>query len=50
MAPIAGTASSVQGVVGTLGAASLGFAIGQAFDGTALPFLLGVAAARAGAS
>ena len=44
MAPIAGTASSVQGVFGTLGAAILGFAIGQAFDGTPLPFLLGVAA------
>ncbi len=35
MAPIAGTASSVQGVVGTLGAAVVGFAIGQAFDGIA---------------
>jgi len=44
MAPIAGTASSVQGVVGTLGSAALGFAIGQAYDGTALPFLLGIAA------
>ena len=44
MAPIAGTASSVQGVVGTLGAAILGFAIGQAFDGTPTPFLVGVAA------
>ena len=44
MAPIAGTASSVQGVVGTVGAAILGFAIGQAFDGTATPFLVGVAA------
>jgi DHA1 family bicyclomycin/chloramphenicol resistance-like MFS transporter len=44
MAPIAGTASSVQGVVGTLGAAIVGFAIGQAFDGTVLPYLLGCAA------
>ncbi len=34
MAPIAGTASSVQGVIGTIGAAILGFLIGQAFDGT----------------
>ena len=34
MAPIAGTASSVQGVIGTVGAAGLGFPIGQAFDGT----------------
>ena len=43
MAPIAGTASSVQGVVGTLGAAIIGFAIGQAFDGTPTPFLVGTA-------
>jgi len=43
MAPIAGTASSVQGVIGTLGSAAIGFAIGQAFNGTALPFLLGFA-------
>jgi DHA1 family bicyclomycin/chloramphenicol resistance-like MFS transporter len=43
MAPIAGTASSVQGVVGTTGGALLGFAIGQSFDGTATPFLIGSA-------
>ena len=43
MAPIAGTASSVQGVVGTMGAAVLGFFIGRAFDGTATPFVLGTA-------
>jgi DHA1 family bicyclomycin/chloramphenicol resistance-like MFS transporter len=43
MAPIAGTASSVQGVVGTTGGALLGFTIGQAFDGTATPFLVGSA-------
>jgi DHA1 family bicyclomycin/chloramphenicol resistance-like MFS transporter len=43
MAPIAGTASSVQGVTGTLGAATLGFLIGQSFDGTATPYLVGVA-------
>jgi DHA1 family bicyclomycin/chloramphenicol resistance-like MFS transporter len=48
MAPIAGTASSVQGVVGTLGAALIGFAIGQAFDGTVIPYLLGTAACAAG--
>ena len=47
MAPIAGTASSVQGVIGTLGSAAIGFAIGQAYDGTALPFLLGIAACSA---
>jgi len=45
MAPIAGTASSVQGVVGTLGAAIIGFGIGQAFDGTVGPYLIGCAAA-----
>ncbi|HXH52959.1 MAG TPA: multidrug effflux MFS transporter [Sphingomicrobium sp.] len=43
MAPIAGTASSVQGVIGTIGGAVIGFAIGQAFDGTVQPFLWGVA-------
>ena len=48
MAPIAGTASSVQGVIGTLGAAIIGFAIGQAFDGTVIPFLIGTAACAAG--
>lgn len=47
MAPIAGTASSVQGMVGTLGAALVGFAIGQAFDGTVHPFLWGTAACGA---
>ena len=49
MGPIAGTASSVQGVIGTLGGAAIGFAIGQAFDGTATPFLIGTAACAAGA-
>lgn len=43
MGPIAGTASSVQGVVGTIGGAAIGYAIGQAYDGTALPFLWGTA-------
>ena len=43
MGPIAGTASSVQGVVGTVGGAGIGLAIGQAFDGTAQPFLWGTA-------
>jgi DHA1 family bicyclomycin/chloramphenicol resistance-like MFS transporter len=43
MAPIAGTASSVQGVIGTLGAAMIGFGIGQAFDGTPTPYLVGTA-------
>lgn len=44
MAAIAGTASSVQGVIGTVGGAAIGFFIGQQFDGTARPFLLGLAA------
>ena len=40
---VAGTASSVQGVVGTIGGALLGLFIGQAFDGTARPFLISLA-------
>ena len=48
MAPIAGTASSVQGMVGTIGAAAIGFIVGQQFDGTPIPFLLGTAACAAG--
>lgn len=43
MGPIAGTASSVQGVVSTIGGATIGLLIGQSFDGTATPFLLGFA-------
>jgi DHA1 family bicyclomycin/chloramphenicol resistance-like MFS transporter len=43
MGPIAGTASSVQGVVGTIGGALIGLSIGQAFDGTVMPFLWGMA-------
>jgi DHA1 family bicyclomycin/chloramphenicol resistance-like MFS transporter len=50
MAPIAGTASAVQGVVGTIGGASIGFLIGRAFDGTATPFLVGTAVCAAGAT
>jgi DHA1 family bicyclomycin/chloramphenicol resistance-like MFS transporter len=49
MASIAGTASSVQGVVATVGGAIIGFAIGRAFDGTAQPFLWGMAACATGA-
>ena len=44
MAAIAGTASSVQGVAGTIGGALIGLVIGQAFDGTQRPFLIGLAA------
>jgi DHA1 family bicyclomycin/chloramphenicol resistance-like MFS transporter len=48
MAPIAGTASSVQGVIGTVGAAVIGFIIGQQFDGSAVPFVVGTALCAAG--
>jgi DHA1 family bicyclomycin/chloramphenicol resistance-like MFS transporter len=44
MAPIAGTASSVQGIVWTIGGAAIGFLIGAEFDGTVIPFLFGTAA------
>jgi DHA1 family bicyclomycin/chloramphenicol resistance-like MFS transporter len=40
---IAGTASSVQGTITTIGGALIGIAIGQSFDGTAQPFLWGMA-------
>jgi DHA1 family bicyclomycin/chloramphenicol resistance-like MFS transporter len=48
MAHIAGTASSVQGMVGTIGGALLGFLIGRHFDGTVLPYLIGTAACATG--
>jgi MFS transporter, DHA1 family, multidrug resistance protein len=48
MAPIAGTASSVQGVVGTVGAAIIGFLIGQQFNGTPVPFVVGTALCASG--
>jgi DHA1 family bicyclomycin/chloramphenicol resistance-like MFS transporter len=44
MAAIAGTASSVQGIIWTVGGAAMGFLIGAAFDGTIVPYLLGTAA------
>jgi DHA1 family bicyclomycin/chloramphenicol resistance-like MFS transporter len=40
---IAGTASSVQGFVTTIGAALIGAFIGQQFDGTVIPLTLGFA-------
>ena len=43
MARVAGTASSVQGVMGSVGGALIGLVIGRQFDGTQLPFLAGVA-------
>lgn len=41
MGHVAGTASSVQGFCSTTGAALLGFAIGQQFDGTTVPMTMG---------
>jgi DHA1 family bicyclomycin/chloramphenicol resistance-like MFS transporter len=38
---IAGTASSLQGLIGTVGGALIGLAIGQQFNGTLVPFLAG---------
>jgi DHA1 family bicyclomycin/chloramphenicol resistance-like MFS transporter len=40
---IAGTASSVQGTVTTLGGAIIGLVIGQQFNGTTLPMISGFA-------
>jgi DHA1 family bicyclomycin/chloramphenicol resistance-like MFS transporter len=48
MAPIAGTASSVQGVFSTIGAAAIGFLIGQQFNGSPVPFVVGTALCAAG--
>jgi MFS transporter, DHA1 family, multidrug resistance protein len=41
---IAGTASSVQGTIGTIGGALIGLAIGQSFDGSTVPLVAGFAA------
>ena len=46
---IAGTASSVQGVVTTVGGAVIGFFIGQHFDGTVVPFTVAVTVCGASA-
>jgi DHA1 family bicyclomycin/chloramphenicol resistance-like MFS transporter len=35
-------------VIGTIGAAAIGFVIGQQFDGTVIPFAVGTAACAAG--
>ena len=46
MAPlghVAGTASSVQGVITTMGGALIGYVIGQQFNGTTIPMNLGFA-------
>ncbi|MBB3763634.1 multidrug effflux MFS transporter [Sphingomicrobium lutaoense] len=49
MAKVAGTAASVQGTFGTVGAAALGLVIGQAYDGTQIPYLAGMALAAVAA-
>lgn len=41
MGEVAGTASSLQGFIATLGAAVLGAVVGQAFDGTTVPLYIG---------
>ncbi|WP_292050591.1 MULTISPECIES: multidrug effflux MFS transporter [unclassified Brevundimonas] len=41
MGRIAGTASSLQGFISTIGGAVLGFIIGQSFDGTTVPLTVG---------
>ena len=41
MGHIAGTAASIQGFISTIVGASLGFGIGQMFDGTTVPMALG---------
>jgi len=41
MGEIAGTASSLQGFITTLGGAVIGAAVGQAFDGTTVPLYVG---------
>ena len=43
MGRLAGTASSVQGFIQTVGGALIGVAIGQAFDGTTVPLYAGFA-------
>jgi MFS transporter, DHA1 family, multidrug resistance protein len=40
---VAGTASSVQGTIGTIGGALLGLLVGQSFNGTLLPMVGGFA-------
>lgn len=49
MGALAGTASSVQGVMTTVGATLIGLAVGQQFDGSAMPVLIGMAACSAAA-
>jgi DHA1 family bicyclomycin/chloramphenicol resistance-like MFS transporter len=48
MGHIAGTASALQGLIGTIGAALIGLAIGQLFNGTTLPLVAGFVVCGAG--
>jgi MFS transporter, DHA1 family, multidrug resistance protein len=41
---IAGSASALQGLISTIGAALIGLVVGQMFDGTTLPLIAGFAA------
>lgn len=41
MGAIAGTASSIQGTISTLIAAAIGIVVGQSFDGSAIPVVIG---------
>jgi hypothetical protein len=41
MGAIAGTASSVQGTITTLGATVVGILVGQSFNGTVIPVVIG---------
>lgn len=49
MAAIAGTASSVQGAISAAGGGLIGAVIGQAYNGTTVPFALGLALCGASA-
>jgi DHA1 family bicyclomycin/chloramphenicol resistance-like MFS transporter len=49
MAVIAGTASSVQGAITQIGGALIGAVIGQAYDGTTIPYSIGLAICGSGA-
>jgi DHA1 family bicyclomycin/chloramphenicol resistance-like MFS transporter len=46
---IAGTASSVQGFVTTIGGTTIGIIVGQCYDGTTLPLALGFLGGGVGA-
>lgn len=49
MAAVAGTASSVQGAITQIGGGLIGALIGQAYDGTTIPYWIGLAICGSGA-